>query len=348
MTTLLEKYKAPLLEAALALAWRQWSLLGIPGYEEASRSEHRIIDPESLLLLTTELGRFDARLLDEVQNWLRQHGRLINIQRLKSIHQQHSFGNAHVLSAIATTLLENSRLAKWRAIEALAEESADEISLFRNPDGSPAPIFGKADPAYRRVGYFRGVQKPRRDITPPQVQISDLLLIKLRALFGVNARAEILAALLTTESSHPSAVARRTGYLPRSVQDVLNEMALSGHVITGRPKGTREKYFSLRPNEWNFLITWPEPDFPDWVDWTILFALLHDSLLALFDKKRESSLATAMRFREIFDLHFPALSEAGLAGYFARSAHSSGMKFLDAFLKEIAASLSRPSVQIRN
>lgn len=335
MTTSPHKYRQPLLEASLGLLWRQWTLLGIPGYEGHQRDEYRIVDPESLLLLTSALGRFDARLLDEVLNWLRQHGRFINIQRLKSLQQQHAFGNKRILSAMAATLLENSRLAKWRAIEMLSEAKAGEEPLFQNPDGSPLPVFGMPDPFFQRFGYFRGVQQSRRDASAPKVQSPDLLLIKLRALFGVNARAEIIAALLTTRSTHPSGLARRTGYLPRSVQDILNEMAFSGHVIADRPKGSREKFFSLRPGDWHFLITWAEQRFPQWVDWTVLFSLLQNSLLALFEINPISPLAAALRFREIFDRHYSALSEAGLAGHFSGSVHESGLNFMEAFLREI-------------
>jgi len=336
MTTSLHKSRQQLVEVALGLLWRQWTLLGVPGQGDDLGAESRIVDPESLLLLTSELGRFDARLLDEVVNWLRQHGRFINIQRLKSLQQQHAFGNTRVLAAMAATLLENSRLAKWRAVELLAEAGADEEPLFRNAeDGLPLPVFGRCDPVFQRFGYSRGVQEVRRDASAPRVESPDLLLIKLRALFGVNARAEILAALLTTHSHHASGLARRTGYLPRSVQDVLNEMAFSGHVVAERPKGSREKFFSLRPGDWNFLITWSGAKFPQWVDWPVLFSLLQESLLALYETKPVSPLAAALRFRDIFDRHYPALSEAGLAGRFSSSMHESGLGFMEAFRREL-------------
>lgn len=338
MTTSLHNFRQQLAEAALGLLWRQWTLLGVPGHEDNEGTGARIVDPESLLLLTSELGRFDARLLDEVVNWLRQHGRFINIQRLKSLQQQHAFGNTRVLAAMAATLLENSRLAKWRAVELLAGAGAGEEPLFRNAeDGLPLPVFGRPDPFFRRFGYLRGVQEVRRDASTPKVERPDLLLIKLRALFGVNARAEILAALLTTHSHHASGLARRTGYLPRSVQDVLNEMAFSGHVVGERPKGSREKHFFLRPGDWNFLITWPEPVFPQWVDWPVIFSLLQEVLLALYETKPVSPLAAALRLREIFDRHYAALSEAGLAGHFAGSVRQSGLGFLEAFLGELAS-----------
>lgn len=336
MTTSLNSFRQALLESALALLWRQWTLLGIPSHERPKpETEYRIIDPESLLLLTSELGRFDARLLDETTNWLRQYGRLINIQRLKGIYRQHELGDGRVLSAVASTVLQNSRLAKWRTIESLVEPRVGKEPLFRNLDGAPSPIFGKADPSFEKFGFFRGIQKPRNDASEPQVKNPELLLVKLRALFGVNARAEIIAALLSTRFTHPSALARRTGYLPRSVQETLNEMAVSGHLVTERPKGSREKFFSLRPGDWNFLITWPGQKFPQWITWAVIFALIQDVLRVLYDEKQGSLMTTALRFREIFDRQYPALAEAGVAGCFSGASHESGLKFLEAFLTEI-------------
>lgn len=334
MKTSPDNFRQALLDRTLALLWHQWTLLGIPGHQ-GTGDEDRIIDPESLLLLTSGVARFDPRLLDEVTNWLRRYGRLVNIQRLKGISGQYAFGNPRVLAALAATVLQNSRLAKWHAIEALAEPRTGDEPLFRNTDGSPMPVFGKPDPFYKKFGYFRSPQKFRDDTSPPQVKSPALLLVKLRALFGVNARAEIIAALLTTPSAHPSALARLTAYLPRSVQDTLNEMALSGHVLSARSKGSREKFFSLRPEDWDFLLARPDTRFPTWTNWPIHFSLLHDVLQALMEGKQTSRMAMALRFREIFDRHYPALVEAGLAGPLSGVAQESGLEFLETFLTRI-------------
>ena len=340
MTISLNDYRQALLKDALRLLWRQWTLLGVPGHDEDqanATNERRIIDPESLLLITSELGRFDARLFDEAVNWLRQYGKLINIQRLRGIQQLHPLGNLRVLSAIASTVLENSRLSKWRAIEALSENQIGSEPLFLNFDGKPLPPFGKPDPNFERFGFFRGIQSLRPDATSPRVERPELLLVKLRALFGVNARAEVIAALLSMQVAHPSALARRIAYLPRSIQELLNEMALSGHIVTRREKGSREKYFSLRAGDWNFLITWPGAKIPQWTDWTVIFILLQDSIATLFSEKLSdaSQLMVALRLREIFERHYARLSEAGLAQHFPKAAHHSGLDFLDAFLTEL-------------
>lgn len=326
-------YRQALVDASLAAVWRQWTLLGVPGYEVSSGDEHRILDPESLLLFTSALGRFDARLLDEAIHWLQRHGKLINIQRLKNIQQQFSLGNREVLSAIAATILSNSRLAKWQTIKTVPKEG--EEPLFLNRDGIPLPVFGPPDPNFAKFGYYRGKYHPRDDATAPHVEHADLLLVKLRALFGVNARAEIIAMLLVTPSCHPSALARRTGYLPRSVQDILNEMALSGHVLSARPGGSREKYFSLRPEDWDFLITWTPPEFPRWGDWALRFSLIQSTLDLLYSNQPMSDSAVALRLRGLLDRYYPALSEAGIAQHFSQSLPRTGIGFLEVFLKEM-------------
>src|SRR5438105_1946106 len=54
---------------SVALAWDQWSQLGVSAASPPQREE-RAADPEALLLFTLELGRNDPRLFDEVLDWL--------------------------------------------------------------------------------------------------------------------------------------------------------------------------------------------------------------------------------------------------------------------------------------
>jgi hypothetical protein len=70
-------------------------------------------------------------------------------------------------------------------------------------------------------------------------------------------------------------VARETEYFRGSIQNVLNELELSGHVQASR-RG-REKYFSAAKIPWRFLLTWtdePEAEFPRWLPWAGLFSLV--------------------------------------------------------------------------
>jgi hypothetical protein len=85
----------------------------------------------------------------------------------------------------------------------------------------------------------------------------------------------VLAWLLSHDAGHPAQVARETGYFRGSVQNVLNELELSGHVQASR-RG-REKHFSAVKSQWRFLLTWtdePTAEFPQWLPWSALFSLV--------------------------------------------------------------------------
>ena len=70
------------------------------------------------------------------------------------------------------------------------------------------------------------------------VQNPACLLIRLRALLGINARAEILCLLASAQEMHPSEAARMTGYYQKTIQTTLVEMAQSGrHPDTNLQKG---------------------------------------------------------------------------------------------------------------
>ena len=113
---------------------------------------------------------------------------------------------------------------------------------------------------------------------PPDPHQAANLLFKLRALFGLQARAEVMAYLLVFESGHPGEMAERLAYFRRTLQTTLNDLERSGHLLTRREG--REKRFWLRREEWRFLITWPAAktgspaEFPAWVDWAARFAAL--------------------------------------------------------------------------
>ena len=93
-----------LLQQSLDFLWRQWTSLGVPG--NLSYAGGAVIDPEALLLITTELGRHDARLLDLAIDWLHQEGKRINLLRLKGLQSAVYPGNTRVLAGIAEILFE--------------------------------------------------------------------------------------------------------------------------------------------------------------------------------------------------------------------------------------------------
>lgn len=113
MGTSLSDFKSTVLDHLLGLVWRQWSALGVSGY--SASEEKGVVDPEALLLLTLTLGRYDARLFDEVLDWLEVNGDFLNVQRLQNLLKQHDFQAKAQLSAVAERLGRKSTVVlKWK------------------------------------------------------------------------------------------------------------------------------------------------------------------------------------------------------------------------------------------
>lgn len=147
-----------------------------------------------------------------------------------------------------------------------------------NPE--PKPLFpglstpSKVDEKFQRWGWLRGHVETRKLSRPPRPDRPATLLLNLRVLFGRQARAEVFAWLLSHDAGHPAQIAKETEYFRGSIQNVLNELELSGQVQATRLG--REKLFSLRPESWRFLLpAWQETgaEFPVWRPWAGIFML---------------------------------------------------------------------------
>lgn len=276
-------FKTEAHDATPELLWRQWTTLGVAG-QVAPTTGAALIDPEALLLVSTTLGRLDPRLFDEVLDWLQDQADWINLQRLVRLHQEQRLGDATILSTLATRLAREPAHKKWRSLaHPLSPPPATAVPLFA-ADGH----FGSPDPDFLAHGWLRGPTRYRGLSVAPRMDHAGNLLLKLRALFGRQSRAEVMAWLLAHETGHPAEIARQTGHFRRSIQLTLNELERSGHVRSRRR--ARAKFFSLTHDEWRFLATWQTPardTFPAWPPWAAIFrwleqfhALLGDVTLA--------------------------------------------------------------------
>jgi len=269
METLLTKFRPQFHEALLGFIWRQWSAIGVSG--SVRSSDQWLIDPEALLLFSTCIARRDARLFDEVLDWLQLNADRINLQRLGRLQKEHALGEATVLAAIAAQLTKAKAHPKWRSIAARALSPSPNV--VPRPLFTHLPVIGRCDETWLAWGWQRPAVELRGLSQVPKPDQPATFLFKLRALFGLQTRAEVMAWLLTHETGHPAEIARATGYFRGSIQSVLNELTQSGHL--GALRLGREKRFSLRHPEWHYLMTWTDPkEFPQWIPWAGVFGLL--------------------------------------------------------------------------
>jgi hypothetical protein len=319
------------------LLWHQWSAIGVAGYPRTG--DDRIIDPEALLLATTRFGRHDSRLMDESIDWLVKFGRRISLQRLQGLHRLWpGVADERVLAAIAEVLGQQVAHRKWRVISDRVTESTEQESCFLNIDGQAAKLSGEPDPVFAKHGLLRGKPELRGMSQPPDPRLRENLIFTLRALLGVNARAEIMAWLLTHESGHPAAIARSTGYFSKSIQQILNEMEESGQVLYVRHG--REKHFRVRAADWHFLLPPPadgQAAFPRWVDWMPLFSAIirFAQTLAMPGIDEKSDHFQAIQLREAFDEAMPALVRAGIVHQFRSSRELRGAELVQSLLTDL-------------
>lgn len=282
MQTLPNNFRTEAKAATVELLWGQWIAFGVSGHA-GSALGHAVIDPEALLLASTTLGRFEPRLFDEMLDWLQDQADWINLQRLARLQKQYALGDSTVLSAVASRLARLPAHKKWSTLVRVPGEArTPPMPLF--PDEGH---FGTPDADFLDHGWLRGPVRYRGLAVAPRMDHAGNLLLKLRALFGRQSRAEVMAWLLAHESGHPAEVARQTGHFRRSIQLTLNELERSGHIRASR--GARTKRFSLRHDDWRFLATWKIPAgqlFPTWMPWAAVFrwleqfhALLDDAAL---------------------------------------------------------------------
>jgi len=226
--------------------WQQWSILGVAGTTKPE--DNRIIDPEALLLFSLSVCRYEPRLFDEIIDWLFQNGQFINVQRLGQIQKKYDFNCAPQLSAVAELLAKKaSYRLKWSGLSKKYYLKDKEPLFF---DKEKNPLRGQIN----LRGYSQAFD----------MQSSACLLLRLRALLGINARAEILCLLASVKEVHPSEAARKISYYQKTVQTTLVEMALSGVILTRTSK--KEKFYRLKPGVLDALLK-PQGQSPQWINW---------------------------------------------------------------------------------
>ena len=334
----LMKFREMVISQLLDLLWGQWSALGVAG--RGVLEQRNVIDPEPLLLLSLTICRHDARLFDEVMDWLMINGAFMNVQRLKSIRNHYDFQCTPQLGAVAEVLGQKANSAvKWKNLVGLGVKRTVEPLFFMN-NGKPLPTPGEHAPEFERHGLLRGPLILRGFSQPFPFHGMPALLLRLRALLGVNARCEVLCMLGATDEIHPSAAAHQTGYFPRTIQNALVEMARSG--VVEMRINNREKKYWLKPGFLDELLR-PAGQPTPWVNWSPLFRALEMLWLGLIDSKLQSldELTLSSEFRRLAIAMRPLLGETGRGTQLRNEGAYLGEAYLPVFIQDITGLLER-------
>jgi DNA-binding transcriptional ArsR family regulator len=188
--------------ALLNRAWIQWIALGVDAVGE---HDDAVVDPEALIALTAELGDADARLRDVSTDWCVAYGRYVNGSRLKQV---------------------------TRELRTPSEAIGEYVATVAAAGGPTWPMATRPRPEYATRG------KARLDsaLALPRLRI------RLRAAFGVNARADVLAALLAAPQIGLSVadLARQTRFTKPSVAFAVDALVLAG-LVEARAVGNERR-----------------------------------------------------------------------------------------------------------
>ncbi len=238
-------YRDKFLEKLSSLLSTQWKMLGVPLTTNPEKINF-VIDIEALILLSLTVFRFYPRIFDEVINWLYSNGTLVNTQRLKNILKAESFASKEIVSAVADFLATKKSQPKWKGL--IKESNHPLQSLFLKKDLSEYPQFGEDEPIFRKHNFTRGKITLRNNIILEITDNPSYQNLKLRLLFGVNTRAEIINYLLLAENGNSNNISRETFFYQKTVYDILKELNLSNLVFSTK-KG-KAVNFQLEKEKW--------------------------------------------------------------------------------------------------
>ena len=212
---------------ALDLAWRLWTELGVSGWEK--RTANEAIDLEPLLLFTAWIGRFDYRLLDESLDWSITNSRFSSSARLRSFTKRADPEAVQAFAEYAATVRKHVPKINWPG------------------EGQPRDIV------------------PSRKSESPRLERPALMQLRMRALFGVSARSEILRLLLMDPPRAWSAaeLASESAYGKVNVASSLEALGSAGAVQVDTVRN-QFRYRLVRRTELAEFVG-PLPAFqPDW------------------------------------------------------------------------------------
>jgi hypothetical protein len=230
----------------LGFAWDQWAQLGV--FAPTNRRDQIAADPEALLLFTFEVARSDPRLFDETLDWLLTNERLVSVQRLRNLCREDDDRDL-VEGALMWLGRQQPRLrpAPPRARERRATE--------------PRPLFyelarevREPDEAFLAVGFLKSATDPSGKSRAPDPNTPINFAFRMRHLFGVGSRAEVIRYLLTASITDASAlgIADAAAYAKRNVNETLTSLVAS-RIVTAYEQGNERRYYLDRAMWGQFL-----------------------------------------------------------------------------------------------
>jgi hypothetical protein len=214
-------------QLALDAVWSLWVELGLSGW--ARRHQSWEIDLEPLILATSRIGELDGRLMRESLDWCSTNVRLISVTRLRNFLNAMN-GTLDQPFGRYSTAVEHQTHVRWP---------------------------GRGEPLQF---------KPSGKSAAPDLKRPALIQLRLRAVFGVAARAEIFRLMIgePARSLSVAELSEATGYGKDVVADSLDLMSRAG-VVRADAEANRRRFKLVDPNQFANLIGSVPTIRKDWV-----------------------------------------------------------------------------------
>ena len=292
MKTSLIEYRERIVSNLIELLWSQWNSIGLTGAKSIKNKFN--VDPEALIAFSLNICRFEPRLFDEIINWMDNNGSLINIQRLRNILNNEKFKSVEIIQPIAKILSQRQKYNKWKNLFSEFNNENNELkSVFRKKSGEVYPKFGEMDSTFKKYGYYRGKILFRNLSMGIPAKNREALIFKIRMLFGVNARAEIINYLMLMNDSHPTELSRNIYFYQKTVQDVLVDMHYSGLILMNK-KGREKKYYIDKQHWYDFFNYNNQQEY--WINWVKIYKAFEILVTFLSDYEIKQSNEVSQEF----------------------------------------------------
>ncbi|MHB1454416.1 MAG: hypothetical protein ACYCYM_10750 [Saccharofermentanales bacterium] len=303
-------------ESLVDFLWNQWTQLGVLGHLNSTKNW--IIDPEALLLFSLSQSRYDARLFDEIFDWILHNERWISLQRLKGLSKQFdSSETSSILAALAGSIYMHTNNTRWKSLADLPMiVQLTPKPFFLTFDGTPIPVLNKYDENFESAGWLRSSMVPRSISMQVPFEVPGNLIIHLRLLFGITPRAEIIAFLLVNQRANASDLVKATGYSKPSIYDSLSDLVNGGYIhqqITGA-----RSIYTLDFKRWEAFLNMKSESMR-WIDWQRIFVAFTklSYVLVLIQTQELSDYMLKSKLLSISKILNDGLVSSGLENPFA-------------------------------
>jgi hypothetical protein len=214
--------------------WGAWAELGVSGWGRTHQDW--AVDPEPLIVFTAGIiPDLDPRLRDEVLDWCIHYWRHVSQTRLKNVL--------------------NDQLSKSRYwVNGVFEENWGQFAATVNRAGGVKWPEATSALPYKRTG-----RSSLRQLTEPSQ-----IFLRLRAIFGLTARTEVLRHLLFNQDRPTAAVlAERTHYVKRNVAEACESLVDAG-ILESHPVQNRFYYSLAGPDAFRAFVGDIPSITPDW------------------------------------------------------------------------------------